>query len=931
MAEWTLLRDKNVIEDDTIDITTTDSANPFGDFLIARIDDAQGTNFDEYEFGTRVDAQIQNNNQINDTIFPWEFPAEFGDSGGAIDDFTGFVVERRETDQRGADTLEVEAYTFDQFLRRNDVSNDQSGNTISTALENIIKNDTPVTFNSNLVNVGDDSELTLSLQDEKVETALQILAFKSENEAFGVNSNFEFFFRERETKHIDRGISNTQWFNYDLPERGKEAVNEVEVRYNNGNDRVVVDNPGQKLDLQDNLNLPEPGTQRVRINRPEITDAKDAEDEGRRFLKFRNATLSGTVSTYGLYDAEPFDTINVEIIDRGIDSEFIITKVEKNWARDETTLTLVENRGFEEDFIVRLTEKTERIDLRDSNADAAVDRITTTNVGLNVSVTGDVGGTTTDASKVVNDGLNQLRDGWVGDGGISVADVVVGTDNSGLSRSNTDLRNQTASASASETLPSNVAAEYSATFTESGVTEIGLKDGSGNLLCRAIVDSPIDLSSDTVSITVTFDTDPDVSRAVVTTDGQITARDIFADNNPNLPDVYAWGSGTSNPTESDTALDTQEYTAALDQLSVQSASTGSEFDTVLSSDVNSPVQTVNNRVQSQQSAFVFEAETANGGGGAVSDSLASDGEAQSLFDSVHSITFTANIPYTIPESAVGAAFRFRNPNDPDSDGTFEGAIGEVLIDGTSFGTAFGNDFSDDYDWVQETNYSGGDISGNTDITINVQSSAPSGARTNMDLVVIYDTRFSYTFDNTVGTNGYLDGPQLYPDSVTRDFQKASSPVNTTEARISSTWKDADVSGDQALFLSPDGNTFTQKDNTQTATFSFGSNTQELFPRFRFDRYGSRTTATPKTGFKGQAIESYDLLSLADFIRSDGIGEINARGTVEAADLTPPDTLTEAAQLDANGTALTRSLFADVEITANISSLISSETLTFRNP
>jgi len=213
------------------------------------------------------------------------------------DRFTGYVVERRETEQSGADALEVEAYSFDQFLRRNSVTNDQTGNTITEALADIIATDTPVSYVAGNVDVGDDQELTRSYQGEKVENVLRDLAFKSNNEEFGVNDSLEFFFRPRESTHIDRGIDNSQWFNYDIPELGKQAINEVEVWFNGGDESVVVDDGTDKLDLQDNLNLPEPGTQRAELQREDLTDIGDAEDEGRKYLEFRNATLSGTVTT----------------------------------------------------------------------------------------------------------------------------------------------------------------------------------------------------------------------------------------------------------------------------------------------------------------------------------------------------------------------------------------------------------------------------------------------------------------------------------------------------------------------------------------------------------------------------------------------------------------------------------------------------------
>jgi hypothetical protein len=210
MATWELFRD-GTKEQDLINVQYIDSANPFGDYAILQIEDNQGNKFDKFEYATEIEV----------TVTP--------DGGSQISKFVGFVVERRENDQQGQDVLEVEAYSFDQFLRQNDVSNDQTGKLISNAIADIIQTDTPVSFNASKVNVVDDFELRRSLQDERVETALQILSFASGNEGFGVDESLDFFFRPREREVVARGIDNTQWFNYDIPERGKEAINEVEV------------------------------------------------------------------------------------------------------------------------------------------------------------------------------------------------------------------------------------------------------------------------------------------------------------------------------------------------------------------------------------------------------------------------------------------------------------------------------------------------------------------------------------------------------------------------------------------------------------------------------------------------------------------------------------------------------------------------------
>jgi len=145
MVEWQVFRD-GTKESDVFDVApVVDTINPFGDYAVVKIDDSQGAKFDQYQRGTELELKV--------------IP-EPGDT--AISRFVGYVVERRELDQDGADVLEVEAYTFDQFLRRNTVSNDQTGNSISEALADIIQTDTPIAYNSANVEVGDPQELTRS-------------------------------------------------------------------------------------------------------------------------------------------------------------------------------------------------------------------------------------------------------------------------------------------------------------------------------------------------------------------------------------------------------------------------------------------------------------------------------------------------------------------------------------------------------------------------------------------------------------------------------------------------------------------------------------------------------------------------------------------------------------------------------------------------
>jgi len=290
---------------------------------------------------------------------------------------------------------------------------------------------------------------------------------------------------------------------------------------------------------------------------------------------------------------------------------------------------------------------------------------------------------------------------------------------------------------------------------------------------------------------------------------------------------------------------------------IQSADTQTEWNNVVSPSSTEPLFVENGFLKLGQMGYFAEAESVSGAGGNVSDSPASNDEVKTFFDSTHSATYSFTVDYTIPSENVAVGFRARNPEDPDDDGTFEGAIIDLTIAGDDLGPVRGDEPNDNYSWQQETGYSGGDISGSIDVTFDVSSAAPSGASTYIDAVFLYDDRFSYTFDNTTDSNGYLSGPELYPTTQSIQTSDASTQFNIQSLTISSTWND--TSNGQAIGLSNDGGAnFTTNNNTENATVNFPDGGRTAKIKFTLDGFGSRTTATPTERFDGQEIDLYDL-------------------------------------------------------------------------
>jgi len=87
---------------------------------------------------------------------------------------------------------------------------------------------------------------------------------------------------------------------------------------------------------------------------------------------------------------------------------------------------------------------------------------------------------------------------------------------------------------------------------------------------------------------------------------------LIADNSPNTPTDYAYGSDGTDPTISDTSLGNQQIELALDNLLVQNADTESEWNEITTADSSSPVHvTSGGELTNYQSGFFREGENAD--------------------------------------------------------------------------------------------------------------------------------------------------------------------------------------------------------------------------------------------------------------------------------------------------------------------------------
>jgi hypothetical protein len=182
----------------------------------------------------------------------------------------------------------------------------------------------------------------------------------------------------------------------------------------------------------------------------------------------------------------------------------------------------------------------------------------------------------------------------------------------------------------------------------------------------------------------------------------------------------------------------------------------------------------------------------------------------------------------------------------------------------------------------------------------------------VDIFSFADNRYTYTLDNAVDANGYLSGPELYPELVERQFDEAAQTRRELDFAKAVVDID-DTSNNQFIELSNDGgNNFIRTDNSDTATANFSGTSREVISRIGLSRYGSRTDATPTTGFNPQTISTWSLFANPLAVIPDGIGTALTIGLIPRGEIVG-QTIAEVGQLDSSENTLTRAIRADLGV------------------
>jgi hypothetical protein len=290
---------------------------------------------------------------------------------------------------------------------------------------------------------------------------------------------------------------------------------------------------------------------------------------------------------------------------------------------------------------------------------------------------------------------------------------------------------------------------------------------------------------------------------------------------------------------------TPQSTEVIDQdATVQNADTNTEFTNITTLSNTEPFVIQNGQLELAQSGFFSEAEELSNGTEQLNND-ASGGEE--VLYSIGGDSFSFNLDYTIPESEVGWAMRYRNESG-STIAEISPQIDSTTVDTLPAGTLFEDQ---EFSWFQSNQWDSGDLTAGSH-TGGFELGS-DGDDIIIDCIFVYDQRFTYNFDDTVDSNQALSGPELYPLQRTTTFSEPTISFNITEANFELTIDD--ISNNQSLSLSFDsGLTYITANNTNTLTVQPSNPTRSVQGKVTLSRYSDGRTTTPTDGNAGQQID-----------------------------------------------------------------------------
>lgn len=414
-----------------------------------------------------------------------------------------------------------------------------------------------------------------------------------------------------------------------------------------------------------------------------------------------------------------------------------------------------------------------------------------------------------------------------------------------------------------------------------------------------------------------------LERGVFTETGQETIRDIIADNEPKLPEQYAYGQDGTTPDETDTELGDQSVAVSLVNQLLDSAESTEEWEDRIDTEFEEtdPIRVNDGQLELLQTCHVFEYT------GSEVNEQHTGGSATTPI-----VSENPSFDYTIPSENVGVAVREGVMGDDVSEISYN--FGDPDNDGTQI-TTRSPDAAESPSWFDLGPAWDSLIGEDTDgFNFNIQTETQGDDDYPVDVIVGYDNRFhdDDDFDNEVHEpDGYLDNPALYPELQTATLETFEAVQRLTGATV--TLDIDDTQGEQFIRLRIGSDDFETFDNTETGEVTTETPSRTVDVELGLSRYPDVGTdaqdETPRFEYNGQAIDVYELFGnpLAIDIRSLGVAEVE--GIVPQGTITD-DRLEEAGQLTDSDELLTRAVFAPFDVFEE-TEIRSSEKTRFSNP
>lgn len=296
---------------------------------------------------------------------------------------------------------------------------------------------------------------------------------------------------------------------------------------------------------------------------------------------------------------------------------------------------------------------------------------------------------------------------------------------------------------------------------------------------------------------------------------------------------------------------------------IQNGDTQSSFEEIFTFENTDPFKIANNKLVPMQTGFVGEPNSGSGAPGVFERDYFTNGYARTIGDSDDSLIFDFKNEYDIEDAEIWLFSEIADTDDQPQ-GKHHGF--DINLDGSMVDGAQSDAFLPGLEWRKF--YVGDTISaGEHRLEIEWTSYSDYGSSVfespRFDVCAVLDSNYDYTEDENVhAPEGYLDGPELYPDGEWVDADLAISDNNIESGTI--TVQMNEVTEDQALQLSFDGGeTWIPQDggqnNTSSVTRDIAFPSMDIKARVRMGRiYGDPQNDTPRFGYDSHEVTDWEV-------------------------------------------------------------------------